>query len=254
MRSTPQKDRDSEEEKFEEDVRNSLSRLQDRLSNFEKEVRDSLFSLNDRVSRLEIDTSGSWLPPHPASVKRGMGRKPKIEPDEVLKRRDQLVVWIERAWPFLSIALRKAKRPQDAVAAMMEAKARVPFVMPIPPFEMNPQEHEAALWEFLKSKRLYGNPRNLAAAMAGLPELSWKRSFDICSKHPCEYVIAEEAWGDYLRRKFPDRLRELRRAKTEEDVRSVLRRSRGHDPTYLFLKKHPDAVLKWLDATKNSGD
>lgn len=161
-------------------------------------------------------------------------------------------MWFERAWPFLSIALRKANVSCDAVVAMMEAKAREAFVGQLPPFEKNPEEHETALWEFLQSGRLYGNPRNLAAAMAGLPELSWKRSFDICSAHPCKQMVAEQCWRDYLRRKFPQRLRELRSAKTTEQVRKVLRKSRSHDLTYEFLKEHPEDVIRWLNPDKTS--
>ena len=237
MRKTPQKEQKSE------------------VLNFEDEMRRRLSAFEDRVSRLEAESVGiSHLPPEPPPVKRGKGRRPRIERDEVLKRRDQLVTWLERAWPILLKALRKAKRSQDAVAAMIEAKAREAFVGQRPPFEKNPQEHEAALWQFLQSGRFHENPRNLAGAMAGLPEISWKRSFDICSRHPCKYMVAEQSWRDYLRRKFPQRLQELRMAKTTEEVRKVLRKSRTHDPTYEFLKEHPEEVILWFNPEKSSMD
>jgi hypothetical protein len=220
--------------------------------NFEEEVRNRLSALEDRVSRLESESVESWLSPKPPAVKREKGRRPKIELEQVLERRNQLVTWFERAWPFLSIDLRKANHSRNAVAAMMKAKTREPFAGQRPPFERSPQKHEAALWRFLQSGRFYQNPRNLAAAMAGLPELSWKRSFDICSGHPCSQLVAKQSWRDYLRRRFPQRLRELRMTKTTEEVRKVLRGSRSHDPTYVFLKEHPEQVFEWLNAGKTS--
>lgn len=86
--------------------------------------------------------------------------------------------------------------------------------------------------------------------MAGLPELSWKRSFDICSKHPHKTDIAEPALWDYFRRNFPDRLRELNDARTPDEVKVVLDRSRTHDPVYLHLKEHADKALEWLAVGK----
>ena len=221
--------------------------------NFEEEVRNRLSDLETRISRLESESLGLCvLPQEPPLAKQGMGRKRRIEVAEVLKRRDQLVSWFESVWPFLSIALRKAKNSRDANAAMVEAKTRKPFIEEQPPFERNPQKHEAALWEFLQSGRFHENPRNLAAAMAGLPELSWKRSFDICSRHPCKQIAAEQSWRDYLRRKFPERLRELCRAKTVYEVRTILKKLRSHDPTCEFLKKHPDAVFRLFNPEMSS--
>ncbi|MGA3373490.1 MAG: hypothetical protein ABSC48_17200 [Terracidiphilus sp.] len=49
---------------------------------------------------------------------------------------------------------------------------------------------------------------------------------------------------------FPDRWRELQKAKTEEQVKAVLKKSRTHDPTYLWLKENPGKALEWLNAGK----
>ena len=117
-----------------------------------------------------------------------------------------------------------------------------------PSFYDNPAKHEEALWLFLQSGRYHENPRNLAGAMAGLPELSWKRSFDICSHNPCKQPIAPPAVWDYMRRNFYDRWRELQSVETAEQVKRVLAKSPTQDPTYLHLKKHPDQALEWLNS------
>ena len=110
------------------------------------------------------------------------------------------------------------------------------------PFYESPEKHEEALGAFLKSGRYHGNPRTLAAAMAWLPELSWKRSFDICTKHPYKTDHKFPAYWDYMMCNFPDRLRELEEARTELDMRIVLARSRTENPVYLHLKENPNKV------------
>jgi hypothetical protein len=215
------------------------------------DAKKLISDLQDRVLRLEAESFGTGafvLGPPP--VKPGMGRKRKLEPEELLKRRDLLSRWLEEDWPSLSVALRKAKNSNQALAAILAAKERVPFVMQ-PSFYRAPQKYKEQLWEFLESRRLAGNPRNLAGAMAGLPELSWKRSLDICQQNPCQFPLAQQAWRDFMRRKFPVRLRELLEAATPEDAKAVLARSKTMDPTYLHLKKHPEEALLVLKA--NSG-
>ena len=86
--------------------------------------------------------------------------------------------------------------------------------------------------------------------MAGLPELSWKRSFDICSARPCKKAHKIETYRDHMRRNFPDRLRELEDARTELGVKIVLARSRTEDPVYLHLRDNPTEVKKWLERGK----
>lgn len=89
--------------------------------------------------------------------------------------------------------------------------------------------------------------------MAGLPELSWKRSLDICSNHPYKTGYMLPVYRDYMKRRFSDRLRELDEARTELDVKIVLARSRTDDPVYIHLKENPDKVKEWLEAGKPKG-
>ena len=189
--------------------------------------------------------------PPPLPVKHGKGQPSKLHKEELLKRRDGLVHWLEQNWPYLSVALRKARNSQDALAAIKAAQTRNPHVLPVP-FYQSPERHEEALWGFLQSDRFHENPRSLAAALSGLPELSCKRAFDICSAHPSKLPLTVEAYWDYLRRNFPDRWRELRAAKTLEQVRAVLKKSRTQDTLYLRLKKHskdhPEEVFEWFNA------
>ena len=83
------------------------------------------------------------------------------ESAQLCYRHQSLSRWIEAVWPFLSIALRKARNADQAVAAVLAAKERVPFVME-ESFYRFPEKYKEQLWEFLESDRLRGNPRNLA--------------------------------------------------------------------------------------------
>ena len=212
------------------------------------DAKRMISELRERVLRLEAELFGTGayglgpLPVRPAN-----GRKRKLEQEELLKRRDELSRWVEESWPLLSVALRKARNSDDALAAILAAKERVPFVMQTW-FYRDPEKFKEQLWEFIESGKLAGNPRNLAGAMAGLPELSWKRSLDISQQNPILLPLAEQAWPDFMRRKFPDRLRELRAVATVEDAKAVLERSQTTDPTYLHLKKHPEEALLVLKA------
>jgi hypothetical protein len=212
------------------------------------DVGKTLSDFSERIERLEAEVFGTGADVFaPTPVKRGKGRRPKLEPEELLQRRDRLTAWVEQNWPYLSVALSKAKNSPQAIAAITAAKRRMPGVFQAP-FYNDPEKHEAALWHFLNSGRFHGNPRNLAGAMAGLPELSWKRSFDICSNHPCTLPLAPEACRDYMRRNFPDRWRELREVTTPEQVKAILAKSRTQDPTYIHLKEHPETALDWFKA------
>jgi hypothetical protein len=210
------------------------------------EAKMMISELHERVLRLEAELFGTGadaLGPPPA--KPGVGRKRLLEQDEVLKRRDVLTRWIEADWPILSVALRKAKNADDALAAILAARLRVPYVMQ-ESFYRTPEKHKEQLWEFIQSGKLAGNPRNLSGAVAGLPELSSKRSLDICQQNPCKFPLAPQAWPDFMRRKFPDRLRKLRAGTTKEQTKAILARSKSTDPTYLHLKKHPEELHKVL--------
>jgi hypothetical protein len=84
----------------------------------------------------------------------------------------------------------------------------------LPPFYENPERFTDEPWVFLRSKRFGGNPRNLAGAMAGLPELSWKR------------------------------FKELQRATSPQEAKAILAKTSTDDLTYCHMKEHPDELLR----------
>ena len=221
------------------------------------QVMKLVTELRERIERLELreDKYAPYIPDNlsPPPRKPRMGRKPKLETDELLGRWKRLTTWLEQNWPRLLVPMRDAEcsgSASEAIAAILAVKEHGISGIQQPRFYQTPEEFEEALGAFFKSKRYRGNPRNLAAAMAGLPELSWKRSFDICTAHPYKTGHALQAYWDYMHRNFPDRLRELEEAETELNVKIVLARSRTADPLYLHLRDHPGKVKEWLQAGK----
>jgi len=221
---------------------------------FEERPLSNQEALELRIARLEAAVFPFGLEKLiPTQPKRRKGRKPKLAADVLLKRRVSLTTWLEQNWPRLLVAMRKAEssgNTSDAMAALIDAKNHGIQGVFQPPFYHSPEQFETALGAFLKSGRYRGNPRNLAAAMAGLPEVSWKRSFDICIQHPYKTGFAIQAYWDYMERKFPDRLRELEEAKTPLEVKIVLARSRTNDLVYRHLKENPGQVKERLAAGK----
>jgi hypothetical protein len=211
------------------------------------ELAKMVLELQDRVKTLEGEASGNgpFLPlvlGHQRS-EPAMGRKAKLSPEELIGRRDRLSWWIESHWPHLSRRLLNPKNAKYAAYAFVKAKQALGGVF-LPPFYDDPERFTDELWLFLRSKWFGNNPRNLAGAMAGLPELSWKRSLDIAQQSPISIPLHAHAWRDHLRRRFPLRFKELRRATTPKEVKAILARTTTSDITYCHMKKHPAEVLR----------
>src|SRR5215469_13286242 len=79
------------------------------------ELAQVLHEIKERLSRLETEAFGTnGLIPHSPPKKPKRGRKPKLDQQELLERRDQLVTFLEQNWPYLSVALCKAQKPRNA--------------------------------------------------------------------------------------------------------------------------------------------
>lgn len=212
--------------------------------------------LTKRVEALESRVQ--FLEPYPYNARRGFlslggsapkkkGRKPGIEKEDLLRLRDALTTWLEQDWPELSVGIRRSKSGKAVVEALKSTNGygHYPFT---PDINQNADKYERETWEFLQSGKYRGSPRNFANAMAGLPNVSWRTSWNICSANPCTRPILPPAIRDHIRRKFPNRFRELLKAKTEEDVKRILRKSHSKDETWTWFKKNPSKVLESLGA------
>jgi hypothetical protein len=191
-------------------------------------------SLESRVAELEArieemqgeinDLSGG-VPARIFEAIDGIGKKqrgPKrnIEDTELLLIRDNLVRWLEEHWPRIAKLLLRAKTQRD-IAAVLAPIAAPPDVSHT--WQLGIMDHPDELLDFLRSRKFRRKPpkktvldalavyqsderknaanrlptRQIANAMAGVPKLKWRTSFDRCSSCPSSYQIGHNTADHY---------------------------------------------------------
>jgi len=174
--------------------------------------------LESRVGALEARL-GIYDPP--AETQRKPGPPPKISQEDLLENRDRLVDWLEINWPEMGPQLLSAKGPEAIVAALVPyagPEASRSFIL------KRLFENAGALLSFLRSGRFRRKPpkravldalnkpwdderkrrgaaklptRQIANAMAGVPELEWRTSLDRCSKVPSRLSVGKRTEDHY---------------------------------------------------------
>jgi len=203
-----------------------VARLEVRLVAVEKQVAtsddDGLQDFFKKQCGYRGDDDNDAAKPELVPVKRG--RRPRIPREELEQRRDDLVQFIEIRWPDLVDYLKRRRSKESLLQAIKNASPGAESNWPY----RHMTEHIGALCEFLQSGRYKGEPRQIAYAMAGVPELTWRSSLDYCTKNPSRLHIALPAFMDHIRRHndlclksllqdgaTPENLRRLRRCCAE---------------------------------------
>ena len=183
--------------------------LEARLASVEARV----VALEERVDRLDGIVPSSYYGATDDSKKKP-GPDKYIEDVELFRHRDGLVGWLEEVWPKIVEPLLAAADPSE-VTGMFSRIARPKDLQP--PWQSRFLAHPSDLLDFLRSKKFRIKPpkqtvinalnlpeedekrrraanrlptRQIANAMAGLPELEWPTSLGRCSKAPCSYLVA----------------------------------------------------------------
>jgi hypothetical protein len=176
--------------------------------------------LEHRVSKLEDDVAllkslSGWPRFAAAKIteKKKPGPKEKISDEDLLQYRDGLILWLEPVWPWMIERL-LAARTVSEVAAILAAVAEEPDRRPAGQERI--LQNAAALLEFLwderfrktlpkatvtdaltswehKRRRRAANQlptRQIANAMAGVPDIAWRTSLDRCTAQPSTMFIA----------------------------------------------------------------
>lgn len=175
-------------------LESSLAVLADRIagSDYPGFTQSDIFSIGSIG-----DDDSERVKPVPVTLKRG--RRPRIPLEDFARRRDFMIMFIEARWPSLVDAFDKRESRESILLALAEASPGGEDTWPY----RNLTNHIAQLWEFLNSGRYRGEPRNIAYAMAGLPELKWRSSLDWGMKNPSPLHIAPAAFADHIRRHNP---------------------------------------------------
>ncbi len=137
------------------------------------------------------------------------GRKEKISDAVLFNGRDGLILWLERAWPWLKDRLFKASTPEQ-LEAILEAIADEPGSRP--DWQERLLQNAGELFDFIRHEKFRKSEllsvtvtdaltlpcndeirrraanqfptRQIANAMAGVPDISWSRSLDRCYANP----------------------------------------------------------------------
>jgi hypothetical protein len=174
------------------------------------------------VAQLEKDVAwlkrqAEWPGPFseaPTEKKVKPGVKEKIEGELLFKCRDGLIRWLEAYWPWMEARLLGAEVAED-VGAILEAASEEPDFRR--EWQKRLLPNPAALFDFINNGRFRKNlpmatlkdaldrslnderckraanqlpTRQIANAMAGVPDIGWRRSLDRCSVRPSSVPIA----------------------------------------------------------------
>jgi hypothetical protein len=187
----------------------------------EKQPLDRIAELEHKVADLQKDVAmlkqvSSW----PVFADQGdkliedkkPGPKEKISNETLLHYRDALVLWLEPVWPWLEGRL---SRDREQLRAVLEAVAEQPDRRS--EWQQRLLQNTGALTEFLRDKRFRKTlpkatvidalnlpledmkrkraanqfpSRQIANAMAGVPDIAWRTSLDRCSAQPSVAFVA----------------------------------------------------------------
>lgn len=186
-----------------------------------------LADLEARVTSLEqrVDDASGVVPAHLyAEINLRGAKRPgpikRVDETELFLNRDNLIHWLEEHWPQIVNPLLAAGDPSQVAAAFR------PIVMAReirPEWQQRVVGHPAKLLEFLRSEKFRRKPpkktiadalglhnseararaanrlptRQIANAMAGVPQLKWRTSLDRCSKNPSTFRVGHNAASHY---------------------------------------------------------
>jgi hypothetical protein len=217
-------------------------------------------SLKSRVARLEarieqlqeqVDLASGVLPAYfreaTVTSKKRPGPDEKIDPSELLIRRDAIVKWLEEHWPDIVNPVLAARNPRQ-VGAVLRQVAKPRNIRP--EWQHRLVSHPARLLEFLRSKKFRKKPpkktvldalqllasdersraanrlptRQIANAMAGVPKLKWRTSLDRCSKHPSSIRVGYNTEKHYRK--------DVRHPRVQAQIKPDLSLSRGNQSAF----------------------
>ena len=212
MRRTPRKAKKLTAQK----IKGGLTRsCQERLASLEDQVR----RLESRLVYVELNLG---IQVYPEKVQKKPGPTPQISEEDLLDNRDRFIGWLEARWSDLRPKLLGAANTKQVSEALLSVAA---------PEESHDYyvkrilDGAGALWQFLHSRRFHRKPskravvdalreeyddpkrmkaaaqlptRQIANAMAGVPQIGWRTSLDRCSKTPARIVVGRKT-EDYYR-------------------------------------------------------
>jgi hypothetical protein len=168
--------------------------------------------LVQRVARLEkalengvgpIDYLAQEIP---TAERKKPGPKP-IHFQGLLADRDTLVQMFEYHWPEVEPLCWPKAKPRSLLRVLEAISAEK--MSSYAQAARHLTQHFDSVLEFLASDRFRRDPRQIANALAGVPQVGLWRSLKLCQSRPTSYPIGQRAMKAYLKRKHPVLYRRL---------------------------------------------
>jgi len=146
------------------------------------EMRDCVVVEADGTYDLTAAENRSWerepkvIHRPSAPVKRG--RRPRISLDDYQSRRNDLLTFLQIRWSDLAEVMLNPENLEHLLRIIDSASPGAKRAWTY----QHLAENIGTLWTFLMSGRYTGQPIQIANAIAGVPELSWRSSLDRGSK------------------------------------------------------------------------
>jgi hypothetical protein len=214
--------------------------LESRVSELEKQTHELVTFLKLRFPKAYESFLAEQYTPKPQPRKRGP--KPQLSDEILAIRRHKLIWFLEEYWPeLLKMLTRKSSETAIRTRLQMFSESRfgphalhAKYLLDRLPFLLN----------FIRSRDYTGDPRQIANALAGVPENAWPTSLKRCRAIPCENAIGPRALRDYLRRNFPGVHAKLLNAKDADAVVRAMAATQTVDREFLWMRDNPGDLLQ----------
>jgi hypothetical protein len=131
------------------------------------------------------------------SIPGRRGPKAKHRSD-LCQFRDDLVMVVEEYWPELQFVLVPKTREAELRRLLAAIQKRSPNEA-----SAHLAKHVGALTRLIHMPRIRNDPRLVANALAGFPDISFSTSARKCASQRCVFVTGERALAAYIERKHP---------------------------------------------------
>ena len=160
-------------------------------------------------------------------AKSRRGPRSRIQHSELSRFRNSLVETLENYWPEIERCCLPSLKAKSLRDVLREVEWREGSQRKLCTTHL--LEHFAILCGFVAGDRFRGDPRQIANALAGVPDLSYWRSLKLCQSEPCANDIGLPALRAYVRRKYPRLHDELSERIDEIHFITTLRKYRSED-------------------------
>ncbi len=190
-----------------------IFRLTEEIADLKRQLESVRLALMETCQHIGLDVPLLYSGPEQVNSlstkmspgRARLGRPPLLALEDFTSRRDQLINFIEPQWPDL-VAI--VVRPSSLVGVLAGLE-KVSGGSKQSWAYRHVKEHLVDLWEFLNSGRFRGEPRDVANALAGVPEMKWRTSLERGRKNPSNQQLAPSALAEHIKFRNPSLLQRL---------------------------------------------